>query len=69
MAIDPKEWAPGFSVSLSIDDMPEVLAELRRQLATIVRTYADQMPGPASREDLHRLADAFEAGQSPEDPE
>ena len=51
----------GVSFTLSITDIPEVEAFVRRQLARILRERADE--GPCSPEELREIAALLEAGQ------
>jgi hypothetical protein len=48
-------------LTIRVGDMPEVLALLRRELATIVREAAADEGGPVT-DFARRIADAFEAG-------
>lgn len=52
--------------TLRLDDMPEVLAALRYELAAILRHVANDEPPPVA-ERLRAIAAAFEAGQSGRD--
>jgi hypothetical protein len=48
-------------VRISLEGMPETLADMRRELARAVRQRADQEP-PAVAAALRQVADDFEAG-------
>lgn len=54
------------TVTLRLEDMPEVLANLRREMAMLLRAEADAQPddvvGWATARSLRAVADAFEAG-------
>lgn len=52
------------SASFSVTDVPEILAQIRNELAAVLREVAaDEDPRTAKR--LREIADAFEAGQQP----
>jgi hypothetical protein len=49
--------------TLHLDDLPEVLAALRHELAVMLRQVADDESPPVAAR-LRTIAAAFEAGQS-----
>lgn len=49
-------------MTFSIRDMPDVLWEMRRELARVLRDEADAEADPRVARRLHDVADAFEAG-------
>lgn len=53
------------SVSLRVEDMPEVLASMRYEMARILRDVANGEDGRTARR-LREVAAAFESGQKPE---
>lgn len=59
--------------TISVRDMPEVIADLRREMATLLRREAssqeDNVVGWAVRNSLRAVADAFEAGLAETDRE
>lgn len=65
-----REQQKGPTVTLSLNDMPEVLAELRLELAGLLRAEAERswrdgeqnVIDSAVRQALHRVAGVFEAG-------
>ncbi len=54
----------GLSFTLSITDIPEAEAFVRRQLARILRERADE--GPCTPDELREIAALLEAGQMEE---
>jgi hypothetical protein len=59
-------WPLKLQATLRLDDLPEVLAALRYEVAAILRQVAeDEAPPVAHR--LRAIAAAFEAGQSGHD--
>ena len=51
------------SLVISVRDMPLVLADLRRELASILRETAETEASPHMRRRLQAIAAAFESGQ------
>lgn len=56
---------PKCSVSIDLSGIPEVVADLRKEFAQIVRDVADD-EAPAVARRLREIADAFAGGQRPE---
>lgn len=54
------------SMTLDIKNIPEVIAELRREMAEILREAADVEASIYVRGRLHEIAAAFEVGASPD---
>jgi hypothetical protein len=52
-------------VELRISDMPEVLAAMRREIATLLRDEAESEADPRIARRLCALADTFEVGVRP----
>lgn len=57
------------TVELTVKNMPDLVMALRREMAGVVRRYADEAQhSPETRETLYELADVF-AGKANESPE
>lgn len=53
-------------ITINLESMPKTLAALRRELARITREVGDAEADPRVGRRLREIADAFEAGQSPD---
>lgn len=56
-------------IEISIRDMPEALADMRRELANVLRSTAAAEHVPIVRRRLEQVAAAFECGQANPLPE
>lgn len=55
-------------VEISLKDWPDLINDLRKEMAQLVREHAER-ESPEVRRVLHDIADIFESGIPPEAPE
>jgi hypothetical protein len=56
--------AKNLSVSIDVLNMPELIASLRSELASLLREAADGMVYPQAAREIRQVADVFEAALS-----